>query len=114
MSSAVEARGYLADLIDPRIPLKSAIPGLASRLGLSARRVRALWNGEARRIDADEIKALRSAALQNEVVHARKQVARLQAMAARLEAVDADFHAPDIAAARAQADRLLRLIGGGA
>lgn len=114
MSSAAEARSYLDDLVAiERAPLKLAFPRIARMVGLSTRRVRALWLGEARRIEADEIKALRAAAAKKQVSDASNYAARLEAMAARLAATDADFHAPEIEAARALSRRLRGLTGGG-
>lgn len=114
MSPAVEAREHIALILDERQPLKTALPRIARRLGITPRRVRALWNGEARRIEAAEINALRAAALQQQVSDAQQQANRLEALAARLEGSNASVFAADIDAARQQARRLRDLIAGGA
>lgn len=57
-----EARGHVAALIGNQpagSKLKTAWPRLASLLGTTERRVRAIWNGEAKAIRADEMDALR-------------------------------------------------------
>lgn len=69
------------------------------------RRVRSIWNGEARRIDNYEMSDLEKAAAEearNEFTSSVKRAAR---MAAFLAAQDADFHGPEI-------DRLRQFLGG--
>lgn len=103
-----EAQGHLRALVDAHgasVPLKAALPSVARKIGLGARRVRAIWHGEARRIDGHELDALRAAAKPKEQ---NTHAARLIAAALSLEAIDADFH-------RAEIDRLRNvacLLGG--
>ena len=74
---------------------------VARRLGISERRVRAFWNGEARQVLAGEMDRLRALAAER----AAKQEAaarhehdalagRIAIIEARLAAIDADFHGP--------------------
>jgi len=68
------------------------------------RRVRSIWNGEARRIDSYEMSDLERAAAEearNEFTTSIKRAAR---MAQFLAAQDADFHGPEI-------DRLRQFFG---
>jgi hypothetical protein len=101
-----EARGHVATLIGLQPPgarLKSAFPRVARALGMTERRVKAIWHGEARLIRADEMDLLRAAV----AINAKKKAtddtlahaARLDAAAQALEAVDHDFY-------REEADRL--------
>lgn len=113
VSTAVEARSHLATLIgDDRRPLKALLPRLATTLGMNPRRVRALWSGEARRIEHDEIMQLRAATIKKQVADARAYADRLESLAYILEAKDSAFHAADIADARAQVCRLRNVAGG--
>lgn len=76
--------------------VKSALARVARATGLGDRRVRSIWNGEARRIDATEMDRLRQVALdartQEEARLAyRSHVARLQAARAALRIQDPDL-----------------------
>ena len=67
------------------------------------RRARAIWNGEARLIRAHEMDALRKAELE-QVKHERATLrARLDALDARLTAIDPDFDGPSLSTLRQQA-----------
>ena len=73
-----EARGHLERLVrayEGGTPLKTIIPALARRVGISARRCAAIWHREARPIYAHEMDALRSAVVQRIAT----EVARLEA-----------------------------------
>ena len=73
-----EARGHLERLVrayEGGTPLKTIIPALARRVGISARRCAAIWHREARAIYAHEMDALRSAVVQRIAT----EVARLEA-----------------------------------
>jgi len=101
MSATVlrEARGHVAALIGPQPPgakLKNAFPRVARFVGLSERRIRAIWNHEARAIRADEIDALREAVERKEqATYVTDHASRLEAAARALEAIDPDFHRPE-------------------
>ena len=61
MGVASVARAHLSAILShhaPDLPLKSAIPRIAAKLGMNVRRVRALWNREARAILHDDMAAL--------------------------------------------------------
>ena len=114
MSSAAEAQGYAARLIDMAgLPLKAALPAIARRIGISPRRLKALRYGEATKIGADELSALKAATIKQQVSDAANHASRLEAMAARLAAADPEFHAASIAQAIEQARRLRNLIARG-
>jgi hypothetical protein len=95
-----EARGHVAALIGPQAPgakLKASWPRLARLLGTTERRVRAIWNGEARAIRADEMDTLREAVARKNVANvALIDAARLETAATALAQVDPDFHRQDI------------------
>lgn len=72
MSSAVEARSLIEDIVGPvtiGTRLKTVLPKVASATGLTPRRIRGLWSGEAKAILHDEMNALRRA--REEAIHAR-------------------------------------------
>lgn len=69
------------------------------------RRVRSIWNGEARRIDNYEMADLERAAAEEARSEFRQSVNRAARMAAFLAARDEDFHGPKI-------DRLQQFIRG--
>ncbi|MFG1454553.1 hypothetical protein V5F44_20220 [Xanthobacter sp. V2C-8] len=72
--------------------LKSVLPFVAAMTGLTPRRIRGLWNQEARAVLADELDALRRA--KEEAIHARNVATRNllarrgATAAAELEALD--------------------------
>ena len=71
---------------------------------MSAARLEDIYRGEARRIDADEMDALRAAARSPASIEARNDIAELRARLARLETAlclqDPQFHGPSIDALR--------------
>lgn len=69
------------------------------------RRVRAIWAGEARRIDAYEMSDLERAAAEEAANEFTASIRRAARMAQFLAAQDADFHGPEI-------DRLRQFLGG--
>ena len=106
-----EAREHVEGLVNayPRsTPLKSALPAIARRIGVSARRVSAIWHREARNIYAAEMDALRAAVAR----HVQQDIARLEAelAVARLVADRAD--APSVLAAQAAVDHAKKLLKG--
>ena len=101
-AASIEARGKIEAIIGtipPGEKLKTVLPAVARRLGMPIRRVRALWNAEAARIDSHEMDRLRAAAAKAETL---RHAANLDGAAHALLAIDADFHGPEI-------DRLRRL-----
>ena len=72
MSSAAEARHLIEDIIGP-VPigtkLKAVLPFVADMTGLTERRIRGLWNMEAKALRAEELIALRRA--QEDAIHER-------------------------------------------
>lgn len=129
MSSVAEARGILSELIGlmrPGEKLKNRFPLVATLTGIRERRLRGVWHGEARRIDAHEMDRLRAAKTRKDAVRARKyaqqienmraayeQAGKLESVAEALEASDAEFHAATINLARSEAKRLLDIAGHG-
>lgn len=115
MSAVVEARRHVAGLMRPGERLQQALPRIASRIGVTARRARALWSGEAV-IKAEELDALRTErarvaehAIRTETMnHART----LEEQAARLAIIDADFHQREIDRLRHLARRARHLASG--
>jgi hypothetical protein len=90
MSSVTEAATLIRKAAEPRPigdSVKAAIRRAAQRLGFSFSRSKDIWYGDARRIDADEMDALRSLAT------------RYANIAATLRHQDEDFY-------RTQADAL--------
>lgn len=69
------------------------------------RRVRSIWNGEARRIDSYEMSDLERAAAEEAANEFNTSIRRAARMAAFLATTDADFHGPEI-------DRLRQFLGG--
>lgn len=96
---------YAADLIrqiEPRrnMSVKEWIVVTARRLGWSYSRAKAVWYGDARRIDAREMDALRAAVRAREtrsLAHDyRSQVDRIARLKAALAVVDEEFHREQI------------------
>lgn len=117
MSVASVARAHLGAIMNyraPGLPLKSAIPRVAAILKINARRVRALWSLEARRIEHDEMSALErelaaisERALTTEI---HKHANQLEGYAARLAMADPDLHGPEVARLRNLARRARSLL----
>ena len=111
-TAKAEARGLFAVCIEyfaPRQRLKTAIPAVAHRVGItSPRRARAIYAGEARRIESYELDGLRAAAAKAEAL---RTAAQLDGAAHALVAMDSDFHGPEIARLRAAADQYRALAG---
>lgn len=82
--------------------IKAAIGRAARALGWSFTRTRDVWYGDARRLDASEIDALR--AIQRErndalgLAEQRRHVEQIAVLRARLAIRDAEFHRSDIEA----------------
>jgi hypothetical protein len=112
MSIAIQARahvGAVVQFVAPHLPMKSALPRAALFVGINARRLRALWNREARAVLADEIAKLEAARariaeriLTNEI---HEHANRLEVHAARLAVVDYDGNRETIAHYRELAQR---------
>lgn len=95
IEAAAEARHLLRQVrarYPAGTPWKVIAPRVASGLGVTARRIAALWRGEARRIDADELDRLRMLAASIEKAsHARDDLARrIAALEFRLDAIGED------------------------
>lgn len=110
VSSAVMEMSRLVRLAaSPSVPgerVPHAIARAARRIGLARGRTESFWYGKARHVSPEELEAARQAAvarakdaelLRNEYRRAIDILARLEA---RLTVVDADFHSPEIGAAR--------------
>jgi len=69
----------------------------------TARRARSIWEETARRIDGEEIDALRAAVIEETFREQRELRARLGALDAMLAHIDEDFHGETLAAIREQA-----------
>ena len=85
-SAMREARGYVATIIGkqpPGSPLKEHFPRVARLFGMTERRVRAFWNGEAAP-NGKELDAMRLVVARNV---GRQACAELISYAARLDAV---------------------------
>ena len=62
------------------------------------RRARSIWEGTARRIDAEEAAALRKAQIEETRREYRELQNRVASLAAALAVADAEFHGPKVAA----------------
>lgn len=103
MSVASAARAHLSTImihVAPGLPLKSALPRVAAHLKFNARRVRALWNREARSILHEEMAAMeRELARISErelTTGLQHHANRLEGYASRLAMADPDFHREEI------------------
>ncbi|KQT08508.1 hypothetical protein ASG40_11550 [Methylobacterium sp. Leaf399] len=103
MAALSEAASLMRVLAEPAVPgesVKAAIYRAARATGLPAGLCKRLWYGEARRIDADTMDQIRSAAardrqaLENAVVTRDALLARLAACEAALGLQDAHDHRP--------------------
>lgn len=114
MSATVEARKLFIDIAGPVHGsgwVSQAIEVVHAATGLPRRRLLGIWGREARRIDAEEMDALRAAAKkQTEEAHALIAIsARLSALEARLATIDSEFHRESIAALGRAAGRVRRV-----
>lgn len=111
-----EARGHVAALIGRQPPgakLKAAWPRIARLVGLTERRIRAIWHSEARSIRADEMDALRAAANESKSKsHVANHAAQIEAAARALEAASPSLHRAEIDRLRDAARRLRDLDDG--
>ena len=101
MSSIAEASDLIRRAAEPRPvgdSVKAAISRAARKLGLTFSRAKSIWYGEAHRIDANEMDAL------------RKQAGIYEAVAFNLRVQDEDFHRAQIDALEHVA-RVLRNMG---
>lgn len=107
MSSAYEAAELIQRIAEPRPvgdSVKAAIGRAAGRLGWPYSRTKDVWYQDARRIDAEELDALRRKDAQLDWERAVESVVGLRE---RLAATDADFHRETIGSL----DRALRSMG---
>lgn len=116
MNAATEARSLIEGIAGPQAlgsKIKAALGQIARDTGLTPRRVRGLWNGEARAILSDEMEALRRVANRKASTNEFDAfAARLAAVEARLTAIDPEFHGPDTDALRHLHDRVRGLANG--
>lgn len=115
MGAAVEARSLIEEIAGPQAlggKIKSALDRVARRTGLSNRRVRGLWAGEAKAIRSEEMDALRRVAKKVHTNELNDFAARLAAVEARLATLDADFHGPSLDALRDLHGRIRDLADG--
>lgn len=117
MDASVEARVLIQQIAGPALlgtPIKSMLSRVARVTGLGERRIRGLWNREARAIRCEEMAALRQAAERQRAVKtaqaeeaARHELRELRDRIAALEtylaSADEDFHRHAIAALRGAA-----------
>ena len=116
MTAIVEASILIRQVAEPRPvgdSVKAAIVRASRRLGFGFSRTKTIWYGEAFRINAEEMDALRRATARRkreEVAHAEAVVAidRLVALREALASTDPDFNRPLIAAL----DDAIRKMGG--
>jgi len=117
MSAAIEARQLIVSIAGPLDiggKIKEALYRVARVTGLPERRVRGIWNLEARAIRAEEMDALRRAASGKAKINELEALAaRLAAVETRLAAVDPNFALEDRTALRRATDRVRRLDRGG-
>lgn len=111
-ATAVSDTAFHSELIREAFPrnryggAKSAIHAayryIAPRVAkqFTERRARAIWEGTARRIDAEEATALHKAAVEEAKRERRDLSERLASLDAALAAVDAEFHGPTLEALR--------------
>jgi hypothetical protein len=114
MSSVADARSILIELIGPRpvgFRIKQAFAELSDLTGFGERRVKGILRGEARRIDAEEMRVLER--LKSRSIEKTKDHASyFEAQAASLEAKDADFYRGEIDRLRALAGRIRSALAG--
>lgn len=89
MNAAVRAKHLvveIAGLAEMGRNLKNDFARVAEATGLSERRIRGIWNDEARKVSGDELAELeraRQEAIDNEIRMLRERLARLERQAAR-------------------------------
>lgn len=113
MAVASLARAHLGTIIShfaPGLPLKTALPRVAARIGITARRAKALWHQESRSILHEEIEALeRELARISErelTTGILKHANRLEGYASRLALSNQDLHGEEIHRLRRLAHRV--------
>ena len=99
MTSIAEAQSLITTIAGPMpagTQIKEMLSGVARVTGLAHRRLRGIWNGEARRIDAQEMDVLRQAAARRRreaIDHEefRTLSTRLALLEKRLAQIDPEF-----------------------
>lgn len=108
MSAVAEASMLLGELAEPHPPSRKALFSRMTKLvrryagyDLSPGRAEDIWRQEARRVDAEEMDAIRAAKQRHQEDQARAQANALAAIylsrAARLRQTDEAFHCEEIA-----------------
>ena len=119
MAVASLARAHLGTIVShfaAGLPLKSALPRVAARIGITARRAKALWNMESRTILHEEIEALEreiARISERELTSGiHKHAARLEGYASRLALSNPDLHREEIDRLRDLARRVRGILAG--
>lgn len=122
MTSVAEARSLFIDIAGPvsgSAWVSRAIEAVAVKTGLSRRRLRGIWAREARRIEAEEMDALRAAARKQQKAALHHDISiqafadRLAAVEARLATVDPAFFGEEIARLGNVTQRIRGISAGG-
>lgn len=108
MSDCAAASNLMQELA-PKGTAKERIGVVATKLRWPWSRAKAIWYGEARRIDAGEMDALRAAIRKRQIEEERREFAELRARIARLETALAVAH-PSLD--RDEVDAVLKTIRG--
>lgn len=113
MSAVVEARHLISDIAGP-LPAGTQIQEMLTRVarvtGMGQRRLRGIWNSEARALRAEELDALREAARRRRAQEAtdrhefQELTKRLALLEARVAQIDPEFHRASLDACREQAN----------
>lgn len=120
MDATCEARVLIREIAGQApigTPIKMALARVARLTGLGERRVRGLWNREARAVLANELDVLRNAA--RKATHEHDPASdigsaadQFESLAARLEAIDPDLYRHQIDGYRALALGTRALVSG--
>lgn len=123
MSAVVEARHLISEVAGPMqagAQIQEMLSAVARRTGLGVRRLRGIWNNEARAIRAEELDALRKAAAgrrEEQDRHEYRSIAdRLAFLEDRMAQIDPSFrssHVPAAVAPERSAGRAARPLAGG-
>lgn len=102
MSAVVEARHLISEVAGPMqagVQIQEMLTAVARKTGLGARRLRGIWNNEARAIRAEELDALRAAASRRREEQEaqdrheyRTLVERITFLENRMAEIDPSFH----------------------
>lgn len=123
MSATAEAHGLISQIafgLPPQASIQEMLALVARRTGLGARRLRGIWNNEARAIKAEELDALREAAAcrrEEQDRHEYRSLAdRLAFLEDRMAQIDPSFRSssvPAVVAPKSNSGRAARPLVGG-